>query len=111
MDSVLNLDDDEIQLIKSKNTDKNKLAFAVLLKYFQLEGKYPKNKTVISPDLINSLADQLNINIEFIEEFEWQGRSIERFRQEIRNYLGFRIATLEDGELLKNYLIQNVLPD
>ena len=109
MDSVYNLDDDEIQLIKSKNTDKNKLAFAVLLKYFQLEGRYPKNKIVISPDLINSLAAQLNINKVCIEKIEWQGRSIERFRREIRNHFGFREATLEDSELLKNYLIQNVL--
>jgi hypothetical protein len=111
MDTIFNLDDHDIQLIKSKKTEKNKLVFAILLKYFQIEGRYPKNKKVISPDLINSLAVQINVNSLCIEEFDWQGRSVERFRQEIRDYFGFREANLGDLESLKTWLTREILPD
>ncbi|MDR3492075.1 MAG: DUF4158 domain-containing protein [Gammaproteobacteria bacterium] len=108
---IYNLDEDEIQLIKSKHTNKNKLAFAILLKYFQLEGHYPKDKKVLDPTLINSLVVQLNISPCCIENFTWEGRSIEQFRHEIRNYLGFKEATLGDAELLKAWLIHSILPE
>ncbi len=38
-DAIYNLSDDEFILAKTKNTDKNRLGFAILLKYFQLESR------------------------------------------------------------------------
>ena len=42
-DTIYNLSDDELTLAKDKNSDKNRLGFAILLKYFQLESHYPKH--------------------------------------------------------------------
>ena len=94
---LYNLDDEELALAKSKNSDKNRLGFAVLLKYFQTEGHYPKRIQFVDPILIKSLASQLNVNPSFINNFNWEGRSIERFRCEIRELTGFRKATISYG--------------
>ena len=56
-DAIYNLSDDELILAKTKNTDKNRLGFAVLLKYFQLESRYPKHIKFIDPLMLNAIAN------------------------------------------------------
>lgn len=107
-DITYSLNDDEIALAKNKNSDKNKLGFAVLLKYFQLENHYPKHIKYIDPFMLNTIANQLNISTSVISQFDWEGRSTERFRQEIRELLGFRKATLSDIPDFKVWLDKNV---
>ena len=110
MDDIFSLDNEELALIRQKNTNKNKLGFAVLLKYFQLEGHYPKTIKFIDPFLVKDLANQLNINSSSIKNFNWEGRSTERFRSEIRHFTGFKKATLEDSEELIEWLTKTILP-
>jgi TnpA family transposase len=110
MDEIFNLDNEELTLVKAKNTNKNKLGFAILLKYFQLEGHYPKSIQFIDPLLIKDLANQLDINPLSIKNFNWEGRSIERFRSEIRDLTGFKKANIEDSKKLIEWLIKNILP-
>lgn len=107
-DITYSLNDDEIALAKNKNSDKNKLGFAVLLKYFQLENHYPKHIKYIDPFMLNTIANQLNISTSVISQFDWEGRSTERFRHEIRELLGFRKATLSDVPDFKSWLDKNV---
>jgi len=110
LDNIFNLSDDERLLALSKNSDKNKLGFAVLLKYFQFEGHYPKHIKYIDPLMLNCLANQLGVSTACINEFDWEGRSTKRFRQEVRELLGYKKASLEDIEKLKTWLIANVFP-
>jgi hypothetical protein len=110
MHDIFNLEDEELTLIKEKNTNKNKLGFAVLLKYFQLEGRYPKGIQFIDPLLIKYLANQLGISESAIKDFDWEGRSIERFRSEIRDLTGFKQATIEDSKELIVWLIKDIFP-
>lgn len=107
-DTIFNLSDDELILAKSKNSDKNRLGFAVLLKYFPLENHYPKHIKFIDPLMLNAIANQLNISTLTINQFDWEGRSTKRFRQEIRELLGYRKATLSDTSDLKIWLTKNV---
>lgn len=109
-DTIYNLSDDELTLARSKSTDRNRLIFAVLLKYFQLEGHYPKHIKYIDPLMLNCIANQLFISPSVIKNFDFEGRSTERFRQEIRLLLGYRKATLKDIDQLKIWLIENVFP-
>ncbi len=74
-DTIYNLSDDEFALAKTKNYDKNKLGFALLLKYFQLGNHYPKHIKFINPLMLNTIANQLNITPSFINDFDWEGRS------------------------------------
>ena len=87
-ENLFNLNDDELSLANTKNSNKNKLGFAVLLKYFQLEGHYPKHVKFVDPLMLNCIANQLNINPTRIDNFDWEGRSTERYRREIREFLG-----------------------
>lgn len=110
-DDIFSLSDDELILARLKSTDKNKLIFGILLKYFQFEGHYPKHIKYVDPIMLNCIANQLNIPPSLIQNFDFEGRSTERFRQEIRNLLGYRKATLKDVDQLKFWLIENVFPN
>lgn len=106
--TIYNLSDDELILAKTKNTDKNKLGFAVLLKYFQLESRYPKHIKFIDPLMLNTISNQLNISPSMINQFDWEGRSTKRFRQEVRELLGYRKVTGNDIHDFKEWLFKNV---
>ena len=110
-ESIYNLSNDELTLAKTKNSDKNRLGFALLLKYFQLENHYPKHIKFIDPLMLNTIANQLNMAPSIINNFDWEGRSTERFRKDIREFLGYREATLNDIYDLKSWLTKNVMPN
>ena len=110
-DAIYNLSDDELILAKTKNTDKNRLGFAVLLKYFQLESRYPKHIKFIDPLMLNTIANQLNILPSMINQFDWEGRSTKRFRQEVRELLGYRKVASNDMHDFKVWLFKNVFPN
>jgi hypothetical protein len=110
MHDIFNLEDEELTLVKEKNTDKNKLGFAVLLKHFQLEGRYPKGIQVVEPLLIKNLANQLGISELSIKDFDWEGRSLDRFKSEIRTLTGFKQATIQDSKNLIAWLIKDIFP-
>lgn len=82
----------------------------MLLKYFQLEGHYPKHIKYVDLQMLNCIANQLYISPLLIKDFDFEGRTTERFRQEIRHLLGYRKATLKDIDQLKSWLIKNVFP-
>lgn len=108
MDDIFNLDNEELKLINNKNTNKNKLGFAVLLKHFQLVGRYPSEIKSIDPMLIQDVADQLKIKKSVLKNFEWEGRTIERFKREIRTFTGFKEATIDDNKHLAAWLIREI---
>ncbi|PIZ05248.1 MAG: Tn3 family transposase [Gammaproteobacteria bacterium CG_4_10_14_0_8_um_filter_38_16] len=110
-DNIFNLNDDELTLAQAKNSDKNRLGFAILLKYFQLESHYPKDLKYIDTLMLTCIANQLNVSTSCIDDFDWEGRSTKRFRTEIRNLLGYKKATLDDVDKLKEWLIKNVFPN
>ena len=109
-DDSFNLENEELILVKTKNSNKNRLGFSVLLKYFQRNGHYPKGPQSIDLVLIKSLANQLNISPLAIKNFDWEGRSIERFRREIRDLTGFRKASIKDIQEFLECLISNIFP-
>jgi hypothetical protein len=49
------LTDMEMILINKHHADSNKLGFALLLKYFQREGKFPQRKKIFRVLLLNTL--------------------------------------------------------
>jgi len=61
-DEIYSLSEDELSLTNAKYGNKNKLGFAILLKHFQLEGRYPKHIKFIDPLMINCVANQLNLH-------------------------------------------------
>jgi len=111
MHKILLLSPNDIELCKKKNDEQNQLAFAIMLGYFKTYVKFPAiNKNEISQKLISQISFELNISIVEIAGFEWGERLTKRFRQQIRNYLGYREATNNDSNQFIEYLIKEILP-
>jgi TnpA family transposase len=108
-DHLLSLDSEELTWVRKKLFGSNQLAFAIMLKYFQIVGHYPINTTMIPESLTTILASQLNTTQEPLGSFDWRGITAKRFRQEIRHYLGYRKAKARDKENLMVWLIEKVL--
>ena len=89
-------------------TQHGRLGFAILLKFFQANGRFPSNAEEIPKDVVNHIAEQIGVSPKSFRRYRWQGRSIERHRAQIRAMLGFREATVEDGEVLSQWLIEYV---
>ncbi|RAM49937.1 MAG: Tn3 family transposase [Hapalosiphonaceae cyanobacterium JJU2] len=87
----------------------NRLGFAVLLKFFQLEGRFPSEKSDVPKPVIVYLAKQLSISWEEYHAYDWQGRSIKYHRAQIRSFLDFREATASDETEMINWLVEQVL--
>src|SRR6266704_7114384 len=51
----------ELDLVGDSKTDRNLLGFAVLLKYFQYEGRFPSQKQDIPAAVTRHLAHQIGI--------------------------------------------------
>ncbi len=105
------LDAEELKFAKNKHTARNQLAFAIMLKFFQAHGCYPTNTDVIPEALIITLAHQLSVADDCIDNFNWESRSIKRFKQGIRHLTGYKEASEADGELLITWLIENASPE
>lgn len=103
---MLTLDTEELEFVKTNNTDKNRLIFAVMLKFFQVKGRFPMKKDPIEHLLLYSLAKQLNTSHTLFEFYHLETRSAKRFRSKIREFLGFSIATLSDAKILIAWLIE-----
>ncbi|WP_367364121.1 Tn3 family transposase [Candidatus Tisiphia endosymbiont of Nedyus quadrimaculatus] len=109
-EAIFTLDSEEIALAQGKNTQENKLAFAVMLKFFQLEKRYPREIDVIPQPMFNSLAIQLDCLDVSLDNYNWDSRSSKRFRQAIRLLLGYRKASVNDSKKLIAWLIEDILP-
>jgi hypothetical protein len=91
-------------------TDRSRLGFAVLLKFFQLEGRFPRDRKEIPAAVRDHLADQLGVEPDAFAEYDLAGRSSKRDRDQIRSALGFRRVTVADAEELVERLRRDVLP-
>ena len=87
-----------------------RLGFALILKFFQIEGRFPASVEEIPRSAIAYLANQLGGGVQEAESYPWAGRSMERHRAEIRDWCGFREITVPDLEALKRWLVEDVIP-
>lgn len=101
---------DELDIAASARTPSNQLGFALLLKWFQYEGQFPRRKQEVPPDIVECLARQLEVEPEVFKDYRWQGRTFERQRAQIRRHLGFQEATVQDAEAMTAWLTEEILP-
>lgn len=107
-----NLSLEDLSLCKTKKSKNNQLTFGIILAYFKVHTQFPSDKTnIISTQLVLAVAQQLAIDpIKHFGLIEWKSRTLERYRQEIRKYLGYRISTVHDGTHIINYLVNQLIP-
>ena len=88
----------------------NQLGFAVLLKFFQSEGRFPQNPSEVPPLVVEYLAKQLSVSPQMYSHYQWDGRTINHHREGIRQLLGFCPYTAADWQPLMEWLCETVLP-
>jgi len=80
-----------------------------MLKYFQLEGKFPQRKQDIPGQIIIHIAQQLCVQESAYASYDWTGRTQKRHRSHIRSLLGFRISTSADAIKITEWLSSHAL--
>jgi Domain of unknown function (DUF4158) len=99
----------EFELLRNR-TDRSRFGFAALLKFFQVEGRFPSSSKEVPTAALDYLADQLGLSRDGFAEYDLSGRSGERDRAQIRSLVGFRRVTLDDAEELVGWLRREILP-
>jgi TnpA family transposase len=99
----------ELKLLANK-TGPTRLGFALLLKFFQHEARFPRAAHEIPDVVINYVAKQVGVPAERYLQYEWRGRTIEYHRAQIRKLHNFREASVDDANALSEWLCEYVLP-
>jgi hypothetical protein len=91
-------------------TGATRLGFALMLKFFELEARFPRDGREVPPAAVDYVASQVKVDPAEFASYDWRGRSIKHHRARIREAFGFRTATREDEEALCAWLAAEVCP-
>ena len=83
------LNPDELELLGNK-TGVTRLRFAVLLKAFQFDGRFPDRRADVAGSVAAHLASQIGVSAEAYFDGEWSERTQRHQRAQIRKHFGFR---------------------
>ena len=86
------------------------LGLAVLLKFFQVEGRFPHYHKEVPLPAVDHVAQQLEVPASAWFDYPLKGRSGSRDREQLRAFLGFRQAANDDMEPVQRWLSQEVVP-
>jgi Domain of unknown function (DUF4158) len=70
----------------ANRTGATRLGFAVLLKFFQCEARFPQSRQEVPVSVVASLAKQVGVLAACYAEYDWQGRAIKYHRAQIRSF-------------------------
>ncbi len=98
------LTDTEMVLINKYHTDSNRLGCALLLKYFQCEGKFPQRKQDIPRVVVEHVSHLLKLDITLFDNYKWEKGTIDRHRSQIRIFLGIHTGTVADANAVLTWL-------
>lgn len=101
------LSGDERALLANK-TGATRVAFAILLKAFQCDGRFPERREDIPSRIVAHLAQQAGGLPDVYSEVDWTGRSSRRHRVQILHHCGFRVFRAEDETALVNWPSERV---
>ena len=101
--------DPDRQLLANK-AGATRLGFAVLLKFFELEARFPRHGGEVPPVAVAYLAQQVGVEAAEFTRYGWSGRAVRYHRAQIRQALGFRESTVADEDRLAAWLAAEVCP-
>jgi len=82
------LEPEDHELIRNK-TGNTRLGFAVLLKFFELEARFPLTTDEIPIEVVDFIARQVNVEIHDWNNYDWTGSSWKRHRRQIRDHFSY----------------------
>jgi len=101
--------EDDWRLVANKSGP-TRLGFALLLKFFEQEGRFPSSPQEAPTAAVAYVARQVGVHPEELRDYDWGGRSIKYHRAQIREALGFREPTRGDEARLSAWLVEEVAP-
>lgn len=99
--------DSDWQLVANK-TGATRLGFVALLKFFEIEGRFPQHAAEVPEPAVVYLAEQVQVDPGLFAGYLWSGRTIEQHRAQIRASLGFRECSEADQRELTAWLVAEV---
>jgi hypothetical protein len=99
--------EDDWRLLGNKS-GAQRLAFALLLKFFELEGRFPRHPGELPRQAVAYVAEQLHVRVAMLTDYDWSSRATRYHREQIRTALGFRECTAEDETRLAAWLADDV---
>jgi len=100
---VWTLLEDDMKRLRNKS-GANRLGFAMLLKFFEVEARFPEAAREVPAAAVEYVAQQVKVSADQWAVYDWQGDRIKRHRKEIREAFGFRANSEEDQEKLAAWL-------
>lgn len=102
----------EMSYIEKKD---NKIAYALKMKYFDLQGYFPKKVEEIPTAAIDYMAAQLSLsnqdNVQAqIKRYNWQSRISQLHNAEIRDHYGFKKLEPSDFPSIKEFIETELIP-
>ncbi len=95
-------------MLLGNKTGATRLGFAVLLKMFQVNGRFPHRLEEVPLAAVEAIASQIEVPAEAWRGYDWHSRTAAYHRAQIRDALGFREATLDDTDDLARWLESRV---
>ena len=83
--------------LRGTKTGATRLGFAILLKAFQLDGRFPDRREDVAGGIVAHLASQTGVPQEAYFGGEWSERTQRYQRALIREHCGFRAFRAKDG--------------
>ncbi|MCU7939830.1 MAG: Tn3 family transposase [gamma proteobacterium symbiont of Bathyaustriella thionipta] len=97
------------QVLLDNKTDEVCLKLALFLKFFQIEARFPTHRNEIPTISLDHIKEQLDISTESTIQVDWNSRTSQRIKQQIRQHTGFRYHTQEDKDNFVLWLKTDIL--
>jgi hypothetical protein len=87
-----------------------RLGFSPLLKFFELDGRFPTGPQELPTVAVGYVAEQVKVDPALLEMYRWSGSTIEYHRSQVRSAFGFRESSRTDEDKLSSWLATEVCP-
>jgi Domain of unknown function (DUF4158) len=100
---------DDWKMIANKS-GVTRLGFAVILKFYEIEGRFPAYREEVPAAAVGYLASLVKVDPALFARYSWAGRSIEYHRAQVRRRYGTRGPTEDDEERWAQWLAGELCP-
>jgi hypothetical protein len=101
--------DADWELVANKS-GATRLGFALLLKFFEIEARFPRDRSELPAAAVAFVADQVGVPAGELGAYDWAGRSIKYHRAQVRDAFGFRESTVADEQRWAAWLQDGLCP-
>jgi Domain of unknown function (DUF4158) len=87
-----------------------RLGFAVMLKFYEIEGRFPAYPEEVPPAAVRYLGSLVKVDPALFAKYSWAGRSVKYHRSQIRKVYGTRPPTEDDEDRWAQWLAEEICP-